>query len=49
MHGWLWGYGVTGRDIEFGGFSHAVAEVCDFFVSHAVEILNGWLVKLKTW
>ena len=49
MHGWFWGYGVAGCDIKFGGFGHAVAEVGDFFVGHAIEVLFVLSVELGRW
>ena len=49
MHGWFGGYGVAGCDIKFGGFGHAVAEVGDFFVGHAIEVLFMVSVELARW
>lgn len=39
VHGGTGGLGGAGGDVGFGGFGHADAEVGDFFVGHAVEVL----------
>ena len=46
MHGWLWGNGLTSLNIGLGSFGHADAEVGNFFVGHAVEVLGGWLARI---